>query len=211
MQMWMPAILKMASRDGWVVIPLIKPGCVPDRWVGDHPEVLAIGSLHVNGKPECILWFQWTVQQVESLHPNVTVMGGSLNAALRGPTTLFDAVKGIGVGVRSMKPSSKDVVVIGDPFGLPWNPVDCLLAPQATMGSCMSMAPIQEKLLYQDVAKATRKGGGFLDTTGWFCFEDQCPLVVGHTITRLDGSHVTRTYVTELSGVFRTAFRALIG
>lgn len=111
-----------------------------------------------------------------------------------------------------MKPSSKDVIVIGDPLALMLSPVDCLLAPGATMGSCTSIAPIQEKLLYQDVAKATRKAGGrFLDTTGWFCFEDQCPLVVGHTITRLDGSHVTRTYATQLSGVFRTAFRALLG
>jgi peptidoglycan/LPS O-acetylase OafA/YrhL len=212
MEMWMPAILAMASRDGWVVIPLIKPGCVPDRWVADHPEGLPIGSLHVNGKPECILWFQWTVQQVKSLHPDVTVVGGSLSAALRGPTTILDAVKGIRVGVSSTKQSSKDVIVIGDPLGLTFNPVDCLLAPQATMGSCTGMAPIQGKLLYQDVAKATRRaGGGFLDTTGWFCFEDQCPVVVGHTITRLDGSHVTVTYATELSGVFRTAFRALIG
>ena len=30
---WLPAILSMASKDGWKVIPFIKQGCTPPRWV----------------------------------------------------------------------------------------------------------------------------------------------------------------------------------
>ena len=31
-QMWLPAVLQMARRDGWAVVPLLRPGCTPGTW-----------------------------------------------------------------------------------------------------------------------------------------------------------------------------------
>ncbi len=46
----------------------------------------------------------------------------------------------------------------------------------------------------------------FIDTIGWFCFENQCPMVVGHAITYRDNYHISTTYALELRQLFRDAF-----
>ena len=51
-----------------------------------------------------------------------------------------------------------------------------------------------------------------MDTIGWFCFQGQCPMVVGHTVTFRDNDHITQTYALELRGLFHDALtRALSG
>ena len=51
---------------------------------------------------------------------------------------------------------------------------------------------------------AKSNGLGFLDATPWFCFENECPLVVGHT---KDNNHVTSDYALQLPDLFRDGFR----
>jgi hypothetical protein len=56
-------------------------------------------------------------------------------------------------------------------------------------------------------ARGRSMGFGFLDTRGWFCFERQCPTVIGRTIAYRDPHHITAAYAVRLSAVFRVAFR----
>ena len=46
MQMWMPTILAMAERDGWVVIPIVKSSCVPARGSSARglPHLVPVGD-----------------------------------------------------------------------------------------------------------------------------------------------------------------------
>jgi hypothetical protein len=48
---------------------------------------------------------------------------------------------------------------------------------------------------------------GWIDTLGWFCYQNLCPMVVGHTVTYVDQAHISQTYATQLVTVFRRAFR----
>jgi hypothetical protein len=114
---------------------------------------------------------------------------------------------GILAFAAAMKGYSKHVVVIGDDDGVSTQPVDCLLASRATMASCTE-SPTADQIALNGVLAATLPGGGvqFMDTKGWFCFQGQCPMVVGTTIVYRDISHVTGTYVRELAGPFRSAF-----
>src|SRR5439155_2173969 len=64
-QMWMPAILRLARRDGWLVIPLLRPGCTPDTWIANR------------GLAACRPWYRWATQQARLLHPTVTLVGGA--------------------------------------------------------------------------------------------------------------------------------------
>ena len=59
-QMWMPAILRLAERDGWRVLPLLRPGCTPDTWVD------------ARGLAACRPWYRWATAQVGRLRPRVT-------------------------------------------------------------------------------------------------------------------------------------------
>jgi hypothetical protein len=92
-------------------------------------------------------------------------------------------------------------------------PVDCLLARDATLAKCTWTLAHEQVSVYEDAARAAASSGAaFLDTIGWFCFENHCPMVIGRTVTYRDNDHITKTYATELRGLFRDAFtRALSG
>lgn len=63
---------------------------------------------------------------------------------------------------------------------------------------------------YDIAARAKITGIGYLDTSGWFCFDNQCPMVIGHTIAYKDQNHITATYAQNLSEPFRVAFQRAI-
>ena len=50
--MWLPAVLEMAWRDGWVVVPLLRTGCMPNRWITDE------------GPSSCRVWYRWAMREV---------------------------------------------------------------------------------------------------------------------------------------------------
>ena len=59
-------------------------------------------------------------------------------------------------------------------------------------------------------ALAPRKGFEFLNTQAWFCYEAQCPMVVGRIIVYRDTGHVTLPYMLQLAAPFRSAFRRCV-
>jgi hypothetical protein len=101
--------------------------------------------------------------------------------------------------------------VLNDPPGQAQQPVDCLLATGATMGSC-SYAPTQAQTMVTDKLSslAQADGVGFLDTWNWFCSDGGCPMVIGRTTAYLDRGHITQVYAAELAGPFAAAFRRVV-
>jgi peptidoglycan/LPS O-acetylase OafA/YrhL len=202
-QHWMPTILQMAEQDGWAVLPIVKSACTPHTW------------LRFPQKPECPGWYKWAIGQVEVLHPDVTLIAGSW-----APDNVPDeAVKTIASLTSSVKRFSKSVIVVGDPPKQSRQPVDCLLARNATMKTCTTtVTKVQLRGDTKVAAIAKNRHIGFVDTRGWFCARLsaskplRCPLVVNRTITRRDLGHITVTYGLELAAPFRGAFRrALFG
>jgi peptidoglycan/LPS O-acetylase OafA/YrhL len=191
---WLPAISWMASRDGWTVVPLLKMGCWPAAYDDD-----------------CGSYIRWAERQVQILHPDVVLIGGELRVI--SPESIHQSTTGISMLVDAVKPFAQHVVVIGDPPALGDQPVDCLLARDATLAKCTSTLGHEQVSVYEDAARAAASSGAaFLDTIGWFCFENQCPMVIGRTVTYRENDHITKTYATELRGLFRDAFtRALSG
>ena len=195
-QMWLPAVLQLAERDGWRVIPLLRPGCTPDTWVDAH------------GLGACRPWFRWAARQVRLLRPQLTLVGGAVGATTGD--TARAAVHGLLTMIRELRPASRRIVTIGDPEGLIRNPVDCLLARHASMGTCTTTWPAWRLEPYDRVAAGAKKlGSGFIDNRGWFCFERHCPTVIGHIIAYRDWHHITVSYALHLAPTFRSALRQL--
>jgi peptidoglycan/LPS O-acetylase OafA/YrhL len=202
-QHWMPAILQMAQQDGWVVLPLVKSACTPHTW------------LRYSKKPECPGWYKWAIGQARALHPDVTLIAGSWYV----DNYPDEAVKTIAALTPVAKRFSKSVIVVGDPPKLNRQPVDCLLAANATMKTCTTtVTKVQVRGDTKVGSIAKKRHVGFVDTRGWFCARLsakkplRCPLVVNRTITRRDPGHITVTYDLELVAPFRAAFRrALFG
>jgi peptidoglycan/LPS O-acetylase OafA/YrhL len=194
-QMWMPAILELAKRDGWAVVPLVKVRCIPRRWV--------------ERSGECAGWHRWMRQQVTRLRPQVTLIVTSW-ASTFAPRSAVGPVDALSVAVHR---SSARVIVVGDAPGQRREPVDCLLERDATMKTCTSQPPAAALSATAAIgANARKRGIGFVDTEGWFCARGSrkqllCPLVVDRTITYFDRGHVTQTYALRLAALFRAAFR----
>jgi hypothetical protein len=97
--------------------------------------------------------------------------------------------------------------VIGDPEGLTEDPVDCLLASNASMATCTTTWPASALAPYDSVARGARSlGVGFLPTRGFLCSNRRCPTVIGNTIAWMDTDHLTVAYSVQIAGAFRAAF-----
>jgi hypothetical protein len=192
-EMWMPAILSMAQRDHWNVVPLSKSACLPREWY--------------DGKQfgECHAWYQWMLRQVKALHPDVILTSGCCG--------FFDESMGqaqqrsyLSLAAATRR-YTKHFVIIGDNVGVDRQPVDCLLASQATMQSCTTVWPDYRFYGNQSLdVLAGKHRVGYIDTSGWFCWQDACPMVVGNTIVYIDTGHITDQYAENLSAPFRAAF-----
>ena len=199
LRVWMPAILQMAARDGWVVRPFTKPSCLPWRW--KKPDAK---------NPECRAWINWAVRRARALHPTVTLVGGAFAPLPHSPgdggQTTVDAIKSV---TAALKPFSKRVVVLGDVPYQTRGIVDCLLSSGASLMRC-SAAPTRPQLYEYVAAQARFEGAGFIDVRPWFCYQDLCPMVIGHTIAYWNTTHMSMAYALKLVAPFRAAFRAAI-
>jgi peptidoglycan/LPS O-acetylase OafA/YrhL len=195
-QMWMPAILELAFRDHWLVLPFVKLSCVPRTWASAG---------------DCGSWYRRAKRQAAQLRPDVTLIIGSWSGT-KEPRL---AIKPVAQLSAAMRRSSATVIVVGDPVSQRRDPTDCLLARGATMRDCTSRQQANQARVDAAIrANARRATIGFIDPRGWLCARARtwghgylCPLVVAHTITYLDRGHISRTYAQELAQPFRSAFR----
>jgi hypothetical protein len=93
---------------------------------------------------------------------------------------------------------------MGDPPSLVFQPVNCLGAKGATLGTCTRTLSAAQTSAYETARQAaTSAGSVFMDSIGWFCYDEQCPGVVGHTVTHRIRDHITKTYALKLRLLFR--------
>lgn len=198
-QMWMPAILATAKHNGWVVHPVGKSACIPLEW------------WHViRGTSDCHAWYSWALGRVRALHPDVVLLAAAWSG-LEGDNAV--ASSGMRALIAQVRPFTKRVIVLADQPSQARQPVDCLLARDATMAMC-SLTPTPNQLgVAQAIALAARSAGAsYIDTRRWFCSNNSCPMVIGNTIAWMDaGGHITATYASELAGVFGSSLRQALG
>jgi peptidoglycan/LPS O-acetylase OafA/YrhL len=189
--MWLPAVLEMAWHDHLAVVPLLRLGCTPANWPTGH------------GSGRCADWYRWAVGRVRHLHPNTVLLGGSIDQ--KGPAVNTE-VAGVVGAARELHKLGR-VVAIGDPEGVDFDPVDCLLRANATMGTCATTWPESALRGYNHVKQGvTRLGIPFLATRGFVSYQREYPAVIGHTIVWLDGNHMTYLYSAQVAGAFRAKY-----
>jgi len=102
------------------------------------------------------------------------------------------------------------VAVIGDPPALTFQPDTCL-ANHTKLPACTSKLVADQITVYTKARQAaTHAGAAFLNTIGWFCYDDLCPAVVGHTVSYRTHDHITKTYGEQVRYRFRSAFLRVV-
>ena len=119
-------------------------------------------------------------------------------AAISGMVTAEQTLRGQGA------------VVIGDPEGLDQDPVDCLLAANASMATCTTTWPASDLVAYDEIARRVHQAGGrFLRTRGFVAYQRQSPAVIDDTIVWADSSsHLTYAYSAHIAAAFRAGLRS---
>jgi peptidoglycan/LPS O-acetylase OafA/YrhL len=208
-QMWMPAILRMAEQDGWSVLPVVKSACTPNTtWTKEGD--FGIDGTRLDARVRvCRAWYAWALQQLKTLRPDVTLIAG-VSGGASGQQA--EAIKRGFISLGSAaKPFSKNVVVMADTEGVAQQPVDCLLGRRATMARCTTSWSEDRFYANDDIAALSRVHGfSYIATRGWFCFESQCPMVVGRTVVYRDTGHLTKAYAVDLAEPFRAAFKRAV-
>ncbi len=192
---WLPDIMSMARKDGWRLVPLWHLGCWP-------PALIAGG--------ECQDFVHWAEQQVQAIHPEVVLIGGELRYT--SPQLMRQTTAGLDALITAVKPSADHVVLIGDPPARgDIFPADCLATDGATLGTCAWALEPDQTAAYRDSRDLAEEHGiAFMDTIGWFCFEDLCPSVIHHTVTMRENDHISKTYAGLLVDLFRSAFNTAV-
>ena len=200
-QMWMPALLPFATRHNWTLIPFVKVGCTAQAFSVESgaefatvPHVVKVGSKPGPAAP------------ARSDRP--------LNRILRGgtdgdPNGIKAAENGFWTELQALKGSAKLVVLEDIPYP-GRSPIDCLLAHDATLGSCTySFNDRFNDTIDGDVAlSAQLLGAKFIPVVQWFCAHSQCPMVIGNTIAYFDPTHVSTAYAQQLARPLDVALRA---
>jgi len=108
-------------------------------------------------------------------------------------------VPGLTTEIDALRAISSKVVVFENTPQLSFNPTDCLLAPNATLGQCttpVTPALTESTMVVQSVARVAK--ASFLPTLQWFCYNSLCPSVIGNVIVYIDTNHVSNTYASYL-------------
>ena len=186
--MWMPALVDFAQRQHWKLVPLIKTGCVP--------AALASGG--------CAAWYRWALAKVRRLSPRAVVLAhtwwsGSQQAG----------IDGFAQELRDLASLTPRLAVIEDPPGSGRATLDCMLARNATLGSCAFRITPDQMATYAAMRREARAArAAYVPTLRWFCVRDLCPAVVGTIVTYRDSTHITATYARQLARSFGAAVAA---
>ncbi len=202
MRHWVPALERIAARNGYRSYSFVLQGCTP-------ASVLPYSPVTEAPDTDCTFFHQWTQDQIEDLRPDLIVM--STDTQDRYVTDEGDYVdnnqdiaamieEGMVERIDSLTPLTQRIVVLGDVPRLEFDP-SVISERGATLADGLS-DPARRSMLMRRAVKAAAKTTGvdYLETKQWFCAFDKCPVVVGDFITHRDRGHMTLEYARELTG-----------
>jgi hypothetical protein len=91
------------------------------------------------------------------------------------------------------------VALIRDVPKSPDDPATCLSSGNPSLGDCM-FEPVERSTVLGNVAVDSAHASGIevVDPTPWLCYQGECPIVIGGTLSYRDTDHITTEYAANL-------------
>jgi hypothetical protein len=196
-QMWLPALLDVAKRRRWAVVPFVKIGCAPLDWERG------------GGSPDCRRWFGWATAAARTVHPDVLLVTGLYSGGNIDIET--ESARGIERVAAAIYTAHAVVALLDAPVQQD-DPADCLLRPGATGRTCSLTIGGDAAAANDAAASILKRGEGLrvIDPRPWFCFQSVCPMVVGKTIAYADRGHISTAYALQLARPFDRALTRVL-
>jgi len=198
---WIPAFDQIAARAHYKAYYLVMPQCVASLIT---PDVVH----GTDAFTDCPAFHTWAIQQIKRLHPDLLVVssrpvtGGVHDSSGRhtDSATVDRAAYAGYVGLlHAVAPSAARTVWIRDVPALPEDPGTCL-STHHSLGDCLFPPDSTQQAGADLQMKAARASGvATLDMDDWFCWKDECPMVVGSDVTHRDTNHLTTAYAASLA------------
>jgi peptidoglycan/LPS O-acetylase OafA/YrhL len=200
---WIPSLDQIGDELGIKVVPIIKHGCT-------SVDVTVMLS---NGSPftECNEWRAWAIAQALETGAATTIVSSTIAGSIQNEAgealtdgrikeiaTLWSA--GVVSTTTQLGANGSRVVMLSDAPGVSEVPTECLLRRDATLATC-TWPQVQRTEILNEASGAGAAASGieFVDLTNWFCFDGDCPLVIGNTVAYRDTNHITITFGKQMA------------
>jgi peptidoglycan/LPS O-acetylase OafA/YrhL len=209
---WIPAFNRIIEAGDWQAYYLVKPQCTAAH--------VTIASLDSDAPfTDCSEFQDWVIDQVTALEPDLVVVASSppVNGVFDGKKriTAVDGVipilrKGYDDLFLSLSEHAQEVALIRDVPKSPDDPATCLSTGDPNLADCM-FEPVERSTVLGDVAVDSALGSGIevVDPTPWLCYQGECPIVIGGTLSYRDTDHITTEYAANLWAELGTALHML--
>ncbi len=209
---WIPAFTQIIEVGHWEAYYLVKPQCI-----AAHVTIAPLDS----DAPftDCSDFQDWVVDQVSKLHPDLVVVASSppVNGVFDGDqrvTSVEEITPLLRAGYddlfRELSGHAQRVALVRDVPKSPDDPATCLSTGKPSLGDCM-FEPVERSTVLGDVPVESARALGIevVDPTPWLCYQGECPVVIGGTLSYRDTDHITTEYAANLWGELGTALGML--
>ena len=209
---WIPAFSRIIDVGGWTAYYLVKPQCT-----AAHITIASLDS----DEPftDCSDFQEWVIDEVEAKHPDLVVVASSppVNGVFHGDDRIT-SVEGIIPVLRAgyddlfleLSQYADQVALVRDVPKSPDDPATCLSSGSPSLGDCM-FEPVERSTVLGDVAVDSARAAGIevVDPTPWLCYQGECPIVIGGTLSYRHTDHITTEYAANLWGELGNALHML--
>ena len=199
---WIPALDAAGKKYGWAMYFLVKEGC-------SGADIAPWSAEREATQEGCLAFRRWAMEQVDRLHPGLTVLASEAPDAVVTPggamvdgdaDVAAEMTRGTEATLDRLRAATDRRVVLGDVPGLPELPGSCLTERHATLAGCAGGTRTRASRMSRATSVGARRAGAeFVDPVAWFCAYDVCPAVVGRTLVYRDLGHISATYAARLS------------
>ncbi|MBJ7359344.1 acyltransferase family protein [Nocardioides sp.] len=210
---WIPAFDRINEAGNWKAYYLVKPQCTAAH--------IPIASAQSDDTvfTDCSDFQDWVIEQVEDLNPDLVVVASSppVNGVFDGDkrvTSVDDTIPLLRAGYdelfRELDAAADEVVLLRDVPKSPEDPATCLTTGDPSLGDCM-FEPDERSQILGNVAvdSANVSGARVVDPTPWLCYQGECPIVIGGTLSYRDTDHITTEYAANLWATLGRALRMI--
>ena len=219
--MWLSAFIAMANQDNFRLKTFIYAGCPPVMM--DFTTGLIRFDGQVVSAQSCKEWNANVAGQVNALNPDVVIVGGGTEAATSVAATFNQYTSGMASFVSRFTAPTK--IILGSTVfrTSAQETARCLNGHISTVTACNNLyngfnaKDPTAILLRRDQQVATATGSRLVPLISLTCTPSikskpvaVCPPVVNHRLVYTDGSHLSDTYVSYVTPVFRTLLNTVL-
>lgn len=195
---WLPAVV--AALPTWNVVGLGFADC----------PAIPVRVDSGTRADRCASAQETMMDEVRTLQPDLVITSNSqrhieqLESGASGQEAELEWQDAVARFVGAARETGASVAILSNPPSAV-DPAACLTRFAAPSACAKSVDATFERKSAAERAGAAATNATFVDVSGWLCDAERvCPMVIGTTVVRYDGAHLTAAASANLGGILRT-------